>query len=74
LLLITVSVPQRPIALGAKLLFYMFTYAFFSPTVAMIQNEASAQTSSLALVLCISVSNIVNLGMPFSPSAHSAMH
>jgi len=31
MLLITVSVSQRPIALGAMLLFYMFTYAFFGP-------------------------------------------
>jgi predicted MFS family arabinose efflux permease len=63
LLLITVSVPQRLIALGAMLLFYMFTYAFFGPTVTLIQNEASAQTRSLAIALCISVSNIVNLGI-----------
>jgi predicted permease len=62
-LLITVSVPQRPIALGAMLLFYMFTYAFFGPTVTLIQNEASAHTRSLAIALCISVSNIVNLGI-----------
>jgi len=31
--------------------------------VTLIQNEASAQTRSLAIALCISVSNIVNLGI-----------
>jgi MFS transporter, Spinster family, sphingosine-1-phosphate transporter len=62
-LLITVGIAQRSVALGAMFFFFMSTYAFFGPTVTLIQNEASPQTRSLAIAVCISVSNIVNLGV-----------
>jgi predicted MFS family arabinose efflux permease len=57
----TLFSPQRAVALLTMFAFDFCAYAYLGPIVTLIQQEADAGSRALAIALCVSVSNIVNL-------------
>jgi len=58
---LTLFSPQRSIALLSMFAFDICAYAFLGPIVTLIQGEADVHSRALAIALCVSVSNIINL-------------
>lgn len=54
---------SRSIALLSMVFFNLGAYAFLGPIVTLIQGEATPESRALAVALCVSLSNIVNLGL-----------
>jgi hypothetical protein len=61
-LLTTLLVSDRTVALMSLVLFNICAYAYLGPTVTLIQKESAPESRGLAIAICISLSNILNLG------------
>lgn len=62
-LLATVLLPGKTMAIAAMFLLNIFVFAYLSPSSALIQRAATADTRSLAIGLAISFGNILSLGL-----------
>lgn len=55
--------PDRTVALSCTLIFNMCTFGLLGPIVILIQGEADVESRGLAVAVCMSFSNILNLGV-----------
>lgn len=62
LLVITLST-SGDAALGGLFVFYLGAYSFLGPIVSLILKEAGPQSRALAMGMCVSISNVINLGV-----------
>jgi len=58
---LTLFSPKLTIALLSMFVFDICAYAFLGPMVTLIQKEAQPDSRALAIAICVTVSNIVNL-------------
>lgn len=62
-LLVTTLSTSRDAALGGLFVFYLGAFSFLGPIVSLILKEATPQSRSLVAGMCVSISNIINLGV-----------